>query len=63
MVKPRKPLERGLDQLLDEERRARERYDRLAGYPDDIRAAAHALWKAASDAVAEFRSRQELDGE
>ena len=63
MVTSRKPLEPSLEQLLAAERRARERYDRLAGYPDDIRAAAHALWKAASAAVADFRKRHSAERE
>lgn len=63
MVTSRKPLEPSLAQLLAAERRARERYDRLAGYPDDIRAAAHALWKAASAAVADFRKRHSAERE
>lgn len=46
----------GVAQLMDAERRAGERYDRLAGYPDDVREAARILWEAASEAVTTFHS-------
>ncbi|MGQ3298797.1 hypothetical protein [Reyranella sp.] len=57
MAKSTKPPASELDKLLDAERRARERYDRLAGYPDEIREAAHSLWQAASEALGDYRRR------
>lgn len=63
MAKSSMPPAAGLAQLMDAERRARERYDRLAGYPDDVRAAARILWEAASEAVTTFHSPPPSEGE
>jgi hypothetical protein len=46
-----------LARLLDFERKAQERYERLAGFPDDVREAAHALWQEAAEAVQAYRAR------
>ena len=40
-----------LTHLMEAERRAQERYERLGGYPDDVRQAALALWKEVTEAV------------
>ena len=45
-----------LQRLLKAERLARERYERLRGYPD-VEGPALALWTEAKQAVREYRSR------
>ncbi len=57
MVTPIEQPDARLAQLLDAERRAQERHERLAGYPDDVREAAHALWMEAARAVRTHRDR------
>ena len=45
-----------LERLLKAERVARERYERLKGYSEDVEAAAFALWKVAEKAVGDYRA-------
>jgi hypothetical protein len=45
-----------LERLVKAERLAFERCGRLRGYPDDVRAAALAMWTAAKDAVREYQA-------
>jgi hypothetical protein len=44
--------------LLIAERLAKERLDRLRGYPDDVVEAAESLWREAAQAVADYRAKQ-----
>jgi hypothetical protein len=46
-----------LQYLLKAEREARDRYEQLRGYPADEQAKALALWREATEAVREFRSK------
>ncbi len=55
MVTSNRQPEPTLAQLLEAERKARERYERLVGYPEDIRGAAHAIWKEAAEATRTHR--------
>ena len=57
MVTSNGQSEARLAQLLEVERKARERYERLVGYPEDIRQAAHAIWKEAAEAAHTHRQR------
>lgn len=57
MVMSSKQPDSRLAQLLDAERKAQERHERLVGYPDDVREAAHALWQEAAEAVRAHRER------
>lgn len=50
-----------LKRLLDNARRARERYHRLAGFPPEVVAAAEALSKEAADAVDAYQRRKRRD--
>ena len=59
MVTSNRQPEPTLSQLLEAERKARERYERLVGYPEDIRAAAHAIWL---EAVETTRTHRESCG-
>jgi hypothetical protein len=43
--------------LLITERLARERLERLRGYPDDVLKAAESLWREAAQAVADYRAK------
>lgn len=58
MVTPNEPPDTPLARLLDAEHKARERLQRLAGYPDDIREAAHTVWREAVDALRAHRERR-----
>jgi hypothetical protein len=57
MIMSNKHPEARLAQLLDIERKAQERYERLVGYPDDVREAARTLWREAAEAVRAHRER------
>jgi cell division protein FtsW (lipid II flippase) len=46
-----------LRMLLIAERLARERLERLRGYPDDVLKAAESLWREAAQAVADYRAK------
>ena len=43
--------------LLIAERLARERLERLRGYPDEVLEAAECLWREAAQAVADYRAK------
>ena len=43
--------------LLIAERLARERLERLRGYPNDVLEAAESLWREAAQAVADYRAK------
>jgi|GEM_PF-2353438 len=57
MVTSNTQPEARLAQLLGAERKAQERYERLVGYPDDVREGARTLCREAAEAVRTHRER------